>query len=182
MKVLICIDVQNDFITGALANPEAEKRVPYIVEKIRQAAENGDTVIFTQDTHYEGVYQNSLEGKKLPIPHCIKGTSGWNLQEDVLTAADDIPYGDKWVYTKYTFGSMEMAIALMTAPNIEEIEIVGFVSSICVVSNAILLRAALPNTKIVCDAKGCAGLEKADHDAAMAVMQACQIDVINWEV
>lgn len=178
MKVLVVVDAQVDFITGALANPEAEKRVPNIVKKIETAAENGDMVIFTKDTHFEDTYKNSLEGQKLPVPHCIEGTDGWELEPRILDAANKIEASKVWFYSKYTFGAIEMAIELMNISNIDEIEIIGFVSSICVASNALLLRAAMPNMKITCDASCCAGLAKEDHDAAMIVMKCCQIDVV----
>ena len=178
MKALVVIDCQNDFITGALANPEAEKRVPNIIRKIDEARDNGDLVIVTRDTHFEDTYMSTLEGQKLPVPHCIEGTEGWEIEPRIWHAADKIESPQVLVYDKFTFGSLEMAIGLTSQPNIDEIEIVGFVSSICVASNALLLRAAMPNMKITCDASCCAGLAKEDHDAAMTVLKCCQIDVI----
>lgn len=179
MKFLVVIDCQVDFTSGALANPEAEKRIPRIVEKIKQRKEEGYCIYFTQDTHYEN-YMETLEGKKLPVPHCIIGTEGHRIVPEVLAAAGQ-GYN---VTNKNTFGDIYLPEDLeMSAgeENIEEIELVGFVTSICVAANAILLRANYPNVPITVDASCCAGLEKTDHDAALLTMEKQMIDIINWE-
>lgn len=176
MKFLIIIDCQIDFCTGALANAEAEARIPRIVEKIKQRKEEGYCIYFTQDTHYEN-YMETFEGKKLPIPHCIIKTEGHKIVPEVLAAAGE-GYN---VAQKSTFGNIYLPESLeMSADDeeIDEIEIIGFVSSICVTANAVILRAAFPNVPITVDASCCAGLEKADHDAAMTVLRCQQIDVI----
>ena len=176
MKFLIVVDAQIDFCTGALANAEAEARIPRLVEKIKQRKAEGYTIIFTQDSHREN-YMKTLEGQKLPIPHCIIGTKGHKIVPEVLAAAGE-GFNTAW---KGTFGDLCLPESLeMSADDeeIEEIEIIGFVSSICVAANAIILRAAFPNTPIIVDASCCAGLEKADHDAAMTVLRCQQIDVI----
>lgn len=180
MKILIVVDVQNDFVTGALANPEAQKRIPNVVQKIKDAAAAGEHIIFTQDTHYDN-YMETLEGKKLPVPHCISGTPGHDIVPEVLAAGAQYE-----IVQKGTFGDIFLADGIAAILDyddslIEEIELIGFVSSICVISNALLLRANFPDTPITIDASCCAGLTEEDHDAAMIVAQNCQIDVINWE-
>lgn len=179
MKLLVVVDVQKDFVTGALANPEAEKRMPNVINKITEANRNGDKILFTRDTHFDN-YMETLEGKKLPVPHCIINTEGHDIVPEALAAAQGADY---YCTNKLTFGAEhigEVAINLCNG-EIDEIEIIGFVSSICVISNALLLRAYYPNTPITIDASCCAGLAKEDHDAAMTVAQCCQIDVVNWE-
>ena len=182
MKVLVVVDCQNDFIDGSLANEEAQKRLPKIIEKINKEKENGSLIICTRDTHGEN-YLSTLEGKKLPIPHCIENTRGWELNEEIKKA---IP-SNAIILNKKTFGSRELVDFFRynrkfcnTIINSEEveIEICGFVTSICVVSNALLLRTFFPNTKITVDMNCCAGLTKEDHRAAAIVMRNCQIDLI----
>lgn len=179
MKFLVAVDCQIDFCTGALANAEAEARIPRLVEKVKQRKKEGYCIYFTQDTHYKD-YMKTLEGKKLPVPHCIIRTEGHKIVPEVLAAAGE-GYN---ISHKSTFGDLFLPESLeMSADDekIDEIEIIGFVSSICVAANAIILRAAFPNTPITVDASCCAGLEKADHDAAMLTMKQQMIDIINWE-
>lgn len=183
MKLLVVIDCQIDFTSSALANPEAEARVPKIVELInefREAATGEDCVIFTKDTHAEN-YMTTLEGQKLPIPHCIVGTEGWELVPELDEILCDMAQKREnvEVYIKRTFGSRDlMNECYRNEAEIESIDICGFVSSICVASNALMLRAACPNVPITVHADCCAGLGKEDHDAAMTVMKCCQIDIV----
>lgn len=178
MKFLVAVDCQIDFCTGALANPEAEARIPAVIEKIKQRKAEGYTIIFTQDTHREN-YMETLEGKKLPVPHCILGTEGHKIVPEVLAAAGEGYY----VIHKPTFGQLELPdfiveIAEVANEPIEEIEVIGFVTSICVTANAIILRAAFPNTPITIDMSCCAGLAKEDHEAARIVFACQQIDTV----
>lgn len=176
MKFLIVVDAQVDFCSGALANVEAEARIPRLVEKVKQRKKEGYCIYFTQDTHYKD-YMETLEGKKLPVPHCIIRTEGHKIVPEVLAAAGE-GYN---ISHKSTFGDLFLPESLEMSTDdekIDEIEIIGFVSSICVAANAIILRAAFPNTPIIVDASCCAGLEKADHDAAMTVLRCQMIDVI----
>lgn len=178
MKILVVVDAQVDFVTGALANAEAEARIPQLVNKIKQRVDEGYQIVYTLDTH-EANYMNTLEGKKLPVPHCLIGTAGHNIVPEVLAAAD----GKYVTDMKGTFGDVRLPeiIYNVAEGNIEEIEMIGFVTSICVAANAIILRAAFPDTPITVDASCCAGLEKADHDAALLTMEKQMIDIINWE-
>lgn len=174
MKVLIVVDAQVDFVTGALANPVAEERVPAIKERVVAARENHEMVVFTQDTHMED-YMDTLEGEKLPIEHCIYQTKGWEIVEELREEA-------ALCVLKPTFGSfdlIERINVLRTAFNEDvEIELCGFVTSICVLANAVLLRAALPNAKIIVNSKLCADVSKEKHEAALEVLRSQQIDVI----
>lgn len=180
MKFLIVVDTQIDFITGALANKEAQKRLPNVVNKIIEAQKKNYEVILTQDTHYDN-YLETLEGKKLPVPHCIVGTDGHKIVKEVRDILKAPSYTSKRTFGDLDIGRFLEEMAYDNEENVDEIEIIGFVSSICVISNALILRASFPNVPIIIDASCCAGLTKEDHDAAMTVAQCCQIDVINWE-
>lgn len=170
-KLLILVDMQNDFIDGALGTKEAEQIVEAVKEKIRSyPAEN---VIATMDTH-ETDYMDTQEGKYLPVPHCIRGTAGWEIRPDIaalLTAAK--------IYEKPTFGSTRMANDLKEQSEKEELEleVVGLCTDICVISNALLLKAFMPEVKISVDASCCAGVTPEKHLAALETMRSCQIQV-----
>ena len=170
MKVLIVVDMQNDFVTGSLANPDAQAIIPKIAKKIDKYLKNGDRVIFTRDTHHSN-YLETSEGKNLPIPHCIHGTWGWLVVDELnhpeCRHIDKPTFGYKyWEYNIYN-GDGE----------IENIELVGTCTDICVLSNAILLKTEYPDIPISVDHSCCAGLTPAKHDAALAVMASCQINV-----
>ena len=171
-KLLIVIDMQNDFIDAALGTKEAVFIVEAVKEKIRSypAAD----VIATMDTHGEN-YMDTQEGKYLPVPHCIRGTEGWKIRPDIeelLTEAK--------IYEKPTFGSMKMAEDLKALSEKEEIELelIGLCTDICVASNALLLKAAMPEVKISVDASCCAGVTPEKHAAALETMRSCQIQVV----
>ena len=172
-KILIVIDMQNDFIDAALGTKEAVAIVEAVKEKIRSyPAEN---IIATMDTHGEN-YMDTQEGKNLPVPHCIKGSDGWQIRPDIaqlLTGAR--------IYEKPTFGSTALAADLKAVSEKEEIELelVGLCTDICVVSNAILLKASMPEVKISVDAACCAGVTPQKHLAALETMRSCQIHVVN---
>lgn len=179
-KYVIVVDVQNDFVNGALANSDAQKKIPAIVDFINSQP-GGTTFIYTLDTH-EKNYMESLEGQKLPVPHCIRDTPGWELKYEVGSALQEkMRVGEKVQgVLKETFGSVDLMNYFKDKRAQEhdiEIEVVGFCTDICVLSTVILLRAALPNTKITCHANLCSGVTKELHDAAIAVMKSCQIDV-----
>ena len=170
MNVLIVIDMQNDFIDGALGTAEAVKIVPAVKAKIEAARAAGSTILFTRDTHGAD-YLQTQEGRKLPVPHCIRGTAGWEI-----SAA--LPVEDAQIVDKPTFCSVELAHLLVRlAP--ERIELVGLCTDICVISNALLLKAALPEVEIRVDAACCAGVTPASHENALQAMRACQIGIEN---
>lgn len=167
MKALIVIDMQNDFIDGALGTKEAVAIVPRVKQKIEEYQKRGDRIIFTRDTHEFG-YLETHEGKNLPIPHCIKGTNGWEIVDGL--------YNPGYLYVnKYTFGWPHW-YTMLSDP---EIEIVGLCTDICVISNALILRSLYPESDITVDASCCAGTTPENHRAALSVMKSCQINVIN---
>lgn len=170
MKILIVVDMQNDFVTGVLANPAAQAIIPNIAKKIKEYQKNGDKVIFTRDTHTPD-YLNTLEGKNLPIPHCIYGTYGWLVVEE-------LNYPECHHINKTTFGYPHWRYEIDDATNeITDIELVGTCTDICVISNALLLKAAFPRIPISVDSSCCAGLTPEKHEAALDVMHSCQINV-----
>ncbi len=172
-KILLVIDVQNDFVDGSLGTKEAQAMLPALLEKVRTF--DGD-VIYTKDTHPEN-YLETQEGKKLPVPHCIKGTKGWEL---VPALAELQQKSGAKVYEKPTFGSVTLAHELhqrYVAGEIASIELVGLCTDICVISNALLLKAAMPELPITIDPDCCAGVTPEKHAAALEVMKSCQIGV-----
>ncbi len=172
-KILVVVDMQKDFVDGALGTKEAVSIVPAVVEKIKSF--DGD-IIVTCDTHLEN-YMETQEGKNLPVPHCIKGTEGWKLDEKVQAALDKKAYK---VIEKPTFGATELPgyIKANYNPEETEIELIGLCTDICVVSNALLLKANFLETKVSVDANCCAGVTPESHSAALTTMRMCQVDVI----
>lgn len=182
-KILVLVDCQNDFITGSLANKEAQIAVPRIVEKINNF--DGDLIIATQDTHWNG-YLNTPEGQKLPVEHCIDGTKGWEIEPEINRALLDAADRNIRIthISKNTFGSKTLMETLLTEcgyiDNVEphRIEFAGFCTDICVVSNALLAKAAVYNTsEIFIDSSCCAGVTPELHEKALDVMRSCQINV-----
>jgi len=169
MKYLVVVDMQNDFIDGALGSAEAVKIVPYVKSLIENF---GGEVLFTRDTHYEN-YMNTQEGKNLPVPHCIINTNGWqiNPQLEELRKNNAID--------KNTFGSKELVKILKDKPNIESITFVGLCTDICVISNVMLVKAFYPELPLIVDAKGCAGVTPDSHKTALNAMKAVQVKIIN---
>jgi len=168
-KLLVVIDMQNDFIDGALGTPEAVAIVDAVREKIK--AYPARDIFATMDTHGPD-YLTTQEGRNLPVEHCIRGTDGWRLRpeiEELLTEAV--------IFEKPTFGSVRMAEAAGRIADLEEIELVGLCTDICVVSNAMLLKAAMPEVRISVDAACCAGVTPEKHLAALETMRSCQIEV-----
>ena len=175
-KTLIIIDMQNDFISGSLANEVAEKRVEPMCEYIRNF--EGKNIFLTQDTHSEN-YLSTPEGKKLPIVHCIKGTKGWSVDKRIIAAITDLISKDQRITAtfieKNTFGTFQWRAHETDLG--DEIQICGTVSEICVISNALILKAIYPDKKIVVLKDLCAGITQEKHYAAMSVMDSCQIEV-----
>lgn len=183
MKKLICvIDVQNDFIDGSLRNEDAIKVVPGIVNYLKENLDQA-YVVATYDTHYDN-YLDTQEGFYLPVTHCVKGTKGHAMNKEVKEVFDQYDNkGIKKEITKLTFGAnpndwSEIIDELKQNDDFSgEIELLGFCTDICVVSNALLLKALYPNFKIVVLEKLCAGVTKEKHDSAIEVMKSCQIEI-----
>ena len=169
-KLLIVVDMQTDFVTGALGTKEAQAIVPMVAEKIQKAKEEGTDVIFTLDTHEEN-YLDTQEGKQLPVPHCIKNTEGWILVPELRPLA-----GGCMSVEKPTFGSTRLAHIVGRA-GYDEIELIGLCTDICVISNAMILKASVPETPISVDASCCAGVTPESHANALAAMKMCQIAI-----
>lgn len=167
MKYLIVVDMQVDFITGSLGSELATAIVPNVVRKVKNF--DGE-VIFTRDTHFEN-YMNTQEGKKLPVAHCIKDTAGWQICDELQ------PYVHT-VVDKTTFGSVELPKLIKDyGEDIDEIELCGLCTDICVISNAMILKAAFPEVKIMLDASCCAGVTNDSHNTALNAMRAVQIEI-----
>jgi nicotinamidase-related amidase len=178
MKVLVVVDMQNDFITGSLGTPEAQAIVPNVKKKIDEAVQNDDIIFFTYDTHYDE-YLDTKEGQKLPVKHCIHETEGWCMPAD-LRVRD---YKNCYRVAKHTFGCynlpgmLEECIRQVTDEP-TEIELVGLCTDICVVSNALLLKSYFyEKYDISVDATCCAGVTPETHEAALKTMEMCQINV-----
>ena len=173
MKYLIVVDMQNDFITGSLGTKEAEAILPKVIDKVKDF---DGTVIYTKDTHGKD-YMTTQEGKNLPVEHCIEGTWGWELagELEVLSKPNK-------VFNKPTFGSLELAKYLVEEnekETIEEIELCGLCTDICVISNAFVIKASLTEVPVSVDASCCAGVTPESHLNALAAMKICQVAVTN---
>lgn len=170
-KILIVVDMQNDFVDGVLGTSEATAIVDKVVKKINDF--DGE-IIATYDTHYDN-YMETREGKYLPVPHCIKDTYGWQINEKVKKALDSKEYE---IIHKPTFGSTELVEKLNGCDQCNtEVELIGLCTDICVVSNALLLKANYPEMNITVDAGCCAGVTPESHQAALTTMKMCQINV-----
>ena len=170
-KILIVIDMQNDFIDGSLGTKEAEAIVPAVIEKIKEYPKQD--VYATRDTHLKD-YLNTQEGKNLPVEHCIKGTKGWEIRADIAELILK-----NHIFDKPTFGSVQLAEAVKKMNEEEplEIELIGLCTDICVVSNALLLKAFMPEVRISVDSSCCAGVTPEKHEAALETMRSCQIQI-----
>ena len=169
MKVLAIIDMQKDFIDGALGTKEAVAIVPKVAARLAQARADGETVVFTRDTHHAD-YLSTQEGRKLPVPHCLEGTDGWQI--DAALAVEDAP-----VFDKPGFGSPALIEYLRSLPALEGVEFIGLCTDICVISNALCIKAALPEVPVAVESGLCAGVTPAGHENALRAMQACQVEV-----
>ena len=173
MKTLIVVDMQKDFVDGSLGSKEAVAIVPNVKKKIDEYISNGDNVIYTRDTHHEN-YLETNEGKHLPVKHCIEDTDGWQIYGDLHV--HDCPIVNKntfgWSYWNMFSGTAGMLV------DSDSIEIIGLCTDICVVSNALILKAQFPEHKITVDSSCCAGVTPESHEAALTTMKMCQIEVI----
>ncbi|MBO5946419.1 MAG: cysteine hydrolase [Clostridia bacterium] len=168
MKILVVVDMQNDFIDGALGTAEAVAIVPAVIEKIKQYEGSDSLVIYTKDTHLED-YMETREGRRLPVPHCIKGTSGHDIP-------DEIQRGHELIFEKPTFGSLAL-VEYLENIEFDEVELIGLCTDICVVSNAMLIKARFPEREVTVDSSCCAGVTPATHEAALTTMKMCQINI-----
>ena len=170
-KTIVVVDMQNDFIDGSLGTKEAQEMLPRLKEKLKQVTDSGSAeLIFTMDTHGEN-YLQTQEGKNLPVAHCLKGSHGWEITPEL----QEFVKQSKAVVEKPTFGSLELPKLLGDA---EEVELVGLCTDICVISNAMVIKAAYPEVQVSVDASCCAGVTPESHKNALAAMKMCQIKVL----
>ena len=171
MKVLVVVDMQHDFVDGALGSEAAKAIVPHVAAKIRQYRAEGGCVLYTRDTH-QADYLNTQEGRNLPVPHCIEGTRGWQILPEL--EVKDAPVVDK-----VTFGSENLPKILKEAcPAPDSIELIGLCTDICVISNAMVLKAFFPEVPLLVDSACCAGVTPQSHHNALEAMKVCQIRIL----
>lgn len=170
MKVLAIIDMQKDFIDGAMGTKEAVAIVPKVAARLAQARADGATVVFTRDTHHAD-YLSTQEGRKLPVPHCLEGTDGWQI--DAALAVEDAP-----VFDKPGFGSPALIEYLRSLPALEGVEFIGLCTDICVITNAMMTKGALPEVPLSVRADCCAGVTPQSHETALQAMRMCQISIV----
>ena len=170
MKVLAIIDMQKDFIDGALGTKEAIAIVPKVAARLAQARADGETGVFTRDTHHAD-YLLTQEGRKLPVPHCLEGTDGWQI--DAALAVEDAP-----VFDKPGFGSPALIEYLRSLPALEGVEFIGLCTDICVITNAMMTKGALPEVPLSVRADCCAGVTPQSHETALQAMRMCQISIV----
>jgi nicotinamidase-related amidase len=192
MKIVVVVDMQNDFIDGALGSPEAQAIVPVMIDRLHELDDGETLLFFTKDTHFAN-YLETQEGQNLPVAHCIEGTSGWSINKEISSYVD---YGSNFLtysthdirksrLLKTTFGSIELASTIrgLACDNphitIDEVILMGVCTDICVISNAMLLKAYCPELPITVDASCCAGVTPESHKNALAAMKMCQINIIN---
>ena len=178
MEILVVVDMQKDFVDGALGTKEACAIVPFVKARIEEASAKGETVIFTRDTHEEN-YMETQEGHRLPVPHCIRNTAGWEIVDELKSYTEETQPVDK-----PTFGSVDLCSALQIVNEkvpVEKVTLIGLCTDICVISNALLVKAFLPETEVAVDAKCCAGVTPESHKNALAAMKMCQITIENEE-
>ena len=178
MKVLVVIDMKNDFLTGVLGNEECANTISQVVDVVRNG--NYDHIFLTRDTHSEN-YMETQEGKKLPVPHCIKNTEGWEINADVMAAVKEKYDGQYTIVDKPTFGSADLATKLKgICENTydTEIEFVGVCTGICVISNVLLAKANLYEAQVKVIEKACACVTPDTHRTAIDAMKTCQIDIV----
>lgn len=170
-ELLVVVDMQTDFVDGALGTKEAQNIVENVVDKVKSAKKCGKDIIFTMDTHQEN-YPETQEGKKLPVAHCIKGSKGWEIIPKLQELTQDC-----MIVEKPSFGSIQLA-HIAARGQYERIELVGLCTDICVISNAMILKSSLPEAEIFVDANCCAGVSPESHRNALEAMKMCQIEIL----
>lgn len=168
--ILVVVDMQNDFIDGTLGTREAAGIVPSVVEYVRRF--NGE-VVFTRDTHYVN-YLDTQEGERLPVAHCVKNTVGWNICDELM----DVMTHDMKVFNKNTFGSVELCEYLRSVQDLKSVVLVGLCTDICVISNALTIKAFVPEVEIKVVADCCAGVTPESHYNALEAMKMCQVTIV----
>ena len=179
-KILVIVDMQTDFVNGVLGNDMTTAVLPKVVKKLKEHYNEYDAIYMTRDIHFDN-YLNTLEGKKLPVPHCMKNGTGKNIVKELWDVVKELREKRKFVRVvdKHTFASKELIDYLSATCGVnDEIEFCGVCTDICVVSNAICLRAELPNTVIKVDSNCCAGTSMEAHNSALTTMASCQIDIV----
>lgn len=191
MRYVIVVDMQKDFVSGALGSADAQKIVPNVVAKLTSMRDEGGAIVFTYDTHNAN-YLDTVEGKKLPVPHCILGTEGWELIDELIPFTEDLAFDhpnvapfscDGNVY-KPTFGSLDLVNLLYhledehPSQKVDEIIVMGLCTDICVISNVMLLKAAFPEATIKVVEDCCAGVTPDTHNNAINAMKMCHIDIV----
>lgn len=182
MEYLVVVDMQNDFVGGALGTAEARSIVPEVVGRVVDGVNRGEEVLFTRDTHGPD-YPDTQEGRKLPVPHCVRGTEGWEIIEQLREYAahpiDKPTFGSQYLGT--LLKSRDEDLKKRGGPGVEKVTLVGLCTDICVISNALLIKAFLPEAEVVVDAKCCAGVTPESHKNALEAMKTCQITVENGD-
>lgn len=182
MNYLIVVDIQNDFVTGSLGTKEAEAIVPAAARRLAEAERRGEEILFTRDTHGED-YLDTQEGRKLPVPHCVRGTAGWEIVPQLAEYT-----AGRTPIDKPTFGSQYLGAILKARdedlrkqgrPGVERVTLIGLCTDICVISNALLIKAFLPEAEVAVDAACCAGVTPESHKNALEAMKMCQIAIEN---
>ena len=180
MNYLIVVDMQNDFVSGALGTPEARAVVPAVAGRLAEAAARGEEILFTRDTHGED-YLDTQEGRNLPVPHCVRGTEGWEIVPQLAeytagrTPIDKPAFGSR--YLGAILKAQDEDLRKQGKPGVERVTLIGLCTDICVISNALLVKAFLPEAVVAVDAACCAGVTPQSHQNALAAMEACQIVV-----
>ena len=167
-RLLVVIDMQNDFVFGCLGTPEAQAILPAVQAKVNEYRANGDEIVFTRDTHSPD-YLSTQEGKRLPVPHCVLGTEGWQI-------VDGLHKGER-VFDKPVFGSEELA-EYVKAGGYDEVALVGVCTDICVLSNAVLIKTACPETPVKAYRDCCAGVTPESHTAALVALSSIQVEIL----
>lgn len=168
-KLLVVVDMQKDFIDGALGTKEAQGILPAVRERISLARGSGERIVFTRDTHEQN-YLSTQEGKLLPVVHCVRGTDGWQLAEGLCAAGERI-------FDKPAFGSPELAV-YVREEGFSQVELIGVCTDICVISNAILIKSFCPETQVSVRADCCAGATPRGHETALSAMAVCQVNIL----
>jgi len=172
VDVLIVVDMQNDFVSGALGTKEAVEIVPYVVSRVTEGMNRGEKILFTRDTH-ETDYPETQEGRNLPVPHCVRGTDGWEIIPQLTEYTKGCTIVDK-----PTFGSVDLPRILADYGDVDEVTLCGLCTDICVISNAMLVKAAFPEATVTVDGTCSAGVSEESHRTALQAMRAVQIEVV----